>query len=167
MRFKKTTSLVALAASALLLTACGTGPAPDGESGSESGSSANVYLYQKPVSFNPLKGAQGAEQLTMSLMYNNLVTTGPDYEIIPRLAETWEVSDDTKTYTFHLAEGLTWSDGEPFTAEDVVFSYTLYANPTVGSAWRKSLQDVVGYDELDAGSADTLAGVVATDRAPR
>lgn len=163
MRFKKTTSLVALAASALLLTACGTGPAPTGESGSESGSSANVYLYQKPVSFNPLKGAQGAEQLTMSLMYDNLVTTGPDYEIIPRLAETWEVSDDAKTYTFHLAEGLTWSDGEPFTAEDVVFSYTLYADPTVGSAWRKSLQDVVGYDELDAGSADTLAGVVATD----
>jgi len=40
----------------------------------------------------------------------------------PNVAESWEVSDDSSTYTFHLRKGMKWSDGEPFTADDIVFS---------------------------------------------
>ncbi|MFX5718429.1 ABC transporter substrate-binding protein, partial [Acinetobacter baumannii] len=41
---------------------------------------------------------------------------------IPRLATSWTVSDDGRTYTFNLREGVKWSDGKPFTAADVVFT---------------------------------------------
>ena len=43
--------------------------------------------------------------------------------VIPNVLESWEVSADTKTYTLHLREGMRWSDGEPFTADDLMFVY--------------------------------------------
>ena len=43
--------------------------------------------------------------------------------IEPNLAEKWEVSDDGKEFTFYLREGVRWSDGEPFTADDIMFWY--------------------------------------------
>ena len=58
------------------------------------------------------------------LMYPQLIRyniNGTEY--IPNLAESWEVSDDATTYTFHLREGTKWSDGEPFTSADLMFWY--------------------------------------------
>lgn len=47
---------------------------------------------------------------------------GLDFIPIPGLAESWEISDDATTYTFHLREGLKWSDGELYTADDILFA---------------------------------------------
>ncbi|WP_049897427.1 ABC transporter substrate-binding protein [Nesterenkonia massiliensis] len=44
-------------------------------------------------------------------------------ELTPGVARQWEVSEDATTYTFHLQEGIRWSDGEPFTSDDIVFGY--------------------------------------------
>jgi peptide/nickel transport system substrate-binding protein len=56
------------------------------------------------------------------LGYETLVRWTPAWDsIIPNLAEKWEVSDDATQYTFHLRQGVKWSDGEPFTAEDINF----------------------------------------------
>ena len=81
----------------------------------------------------------------------------------PLLAESWDVEDGGKTYVFHLREGVTWHDGEPFTADDVIFSFNIFANPAVGSTYAAKLSDVLGYDELQAGSATELAGVTKID----
>ncbi|NPV10101.1 MAG: ABC transporter substrate-binding protein [Anaerolineae bacterium] len=48
---------------------------------------------------------------------------GPAYEIEPNLAERYEISEDGKEYTFYLREGVRWSDGEPFTADDIMYWY--------------------------------------------
>ncbi|NLT43399.1 MAG: ABC transporter substrate-binding protein [Anaerolineae bacterium] len=48
---------------------------------------------------------------------------GDELKAIPNLVKSWDVSDDGATYTFHMREGLRWSDGEPFTADDIVFWY--------------------------------------------
>src|SRR5215213_4401963 len=54
--------------------------------------------------------------------WENLVAWSPDFSgIVPNIAESWEVSDDVREYTFHLREGMKWSDGEPFTADDIMF----------------------------------------------
>ena len=42
-------------------------------------------------------------------------------EVLPNVAKGWDVSDDATAYTFHLREGMKWSDGEDFTADDIVF----------------------------------------------
>lgn len=149
----------AIAAGVGLLVGCTASPPDEGATAT----SASLYLYQDPATFNPLKPFAGGEQLVMSLLYDNLVTTDPDAEYIPRLAESWTVSDDATSYTFTLRQGLKWSDGEPFTAADVVFSYNLYAAPDIASAQSSRLAGVVGYDELQSGAASELAGVTAVD----
>lgn len=54
--------------------------------------------------------------------WENLVAWAPDFSgVVPNIAESWEISDDVRTYTFHLREGMRWSDGEPFTADDIMF----------------------------------------------
>jgi peptide/nickel transport system substrate-binding protein len=54
--------------------------------------------------------------------WENLVAWSPDFTgIVPNIAESWEVSDDVKEYTFHLRKGMKWSDGEPFTTDDIMF----------------------------------------------
>jgi peptide/nickel transport system substrate-binding protein len=54
--------------------------------------------------------------------WENLVAWAPDFSgVIPNIAESWEISDDVREYTFHLREGMKWSDGAPFTADDIMF----------------------------------------------
>jgi peptide/nickel transport system substrate-binding protein len=54
--------------------------------------------------------------------WENLVSWAPDFSgVVPNIAESWEVSEDVRTYTFHLREGMRWSDGAPFTADDIIF----------------------------------------------
>ncbi len=84
-------------------------------------------------------------------------------ESIGDLAESWDISDDGLTYTFHLHEGIRWHDGEPLTAGDIVWSYATVADPTSQSIWGQKLQDVVGFEEYKAGDAATLSGVKAID----
>ena len=54
------------------------------------------------------------------------------------LAESWDISDDGLTYTFHLREGVTWQDGEAFDADDVMFTYDLFMNPEAGFSGHSS-----------------------------
>ncbi len=54
--------------------------------------------------------------------WENLVTWAPDFSgVVPNIAESWEISDDVRTYTFNLRQGMHWSDGAPFTADDIIF----------------------------------------------
>jgi peptide/nickel transport system substrate-binding protein len=56
--------------------------------------------------------------------WENLVIWKPDFSgVVPNIAESWEVSDDVREYTFHLRKGLKWSDGVDFTADDVMFYF--------------------------------------------
>jgi len=62
-------------------------------------------------------------------------------KIEPALAETWEVSEDKKRITFTLRQGLQWSDGEPLTADDVVFTYQdIIFNPAIPTDWKDFLK---------------------------
>jgi len=60
---------------------------------------------------------------TRRILYDPLVRWSPDYKILPNLAEKWEISEDGRVFTFHLVKGVKWSDGEPFTADDILFYF--------------------------------------------
>ena len=70
-------------------------------------------------------------------MFDGLLFKALDGSIEPALAESWDVSDDGLTYTFHLRHGVTFHNGDPFTAKDVVFSWETYSQPdvTYASSW--------------------------------
>lgn len=59
----------------------------------------------------------------INVILEPLATISLEMEVVPRLATGWEFSDDSLTITFHLREGVYWHDGEPFTAEDVKYTY--------------------------------------------
>ncbi|HZZ58615.1 MAG TPA: ABC transporter substrate-binding protein, partial [Opitutaceae bacterium] len=60
------------------------------------------------------------------LSYCNLVRWSPEgYPIVPHLAQSWEISDGYRTFTFHLRRGMRWSDGAPVTSDDFVYWYKL------------------------------------------
>ena len=94
-------------------------------------------------------------------VFNRLVETEVDEHgnalIVPSLAESWEVSDDGRTYTFHLREGVTFSNGNPLTSSDVLFTFTrLLTHPD--SCNQDIVEAIVGAERLESGATDTLAG---------
>lgn len=71
-----------------------------------------------------LNGGQDNALLVRTMAYQNLVRWTPDWTgITPNIAEAYEASDDATEYTFTLRAGMKWSDGEPFTADDILFWY--------------------------------------------
>ena len=65
---------------------------------------------------------QGPTLVVAPKIFEGLLTFSPTLEPIPCLAKSWTVSPDNKEYTFQLQQGVTWHDGRPFTADDVIFS---------------------------------------------
>ena len=71
-------------------------------------------------------------------------------ELELRLADSWEISDDHLTYTFHLKKGIKWEDGHPFTAKDILFSFERIRDPKVDAAHQRNYyQDIEKLEVLD------------------
>jgi len=88
----------------------------------------------------------------LRLVYGRLYKDGPKFPTdIPELAESYDLSADLMTYTFHLRKGVTWHDGKPFTADDVIFTWGLYSNPDVAATgygyWAKYVKSFKKIDD--------------------
>lgn len=95
--------------------------------------------------------------------FETLLIMDEDTQIQPGQAESWECSEDGLTWTFHLREGLTWSDGTPLTANDFVYSWKRVCDPEVAAPYAETVLGMVkGFDEATSGDLDAL-GVSAPD----
>jgi peptide/nickel transport system substrate-binding protein len=83
----------------------------------------------------------------LDLIYEPLVRTDADLNIVPALAESWEFSDDGMTLTFHLRHGVTFHDGSAFTSEDVTASLNRILDEATGAATRSNLLSI---DSMEA-----------------
>lgn len=82
------------------------------------------YILGEPATFNPYNASDATSAELSEIMYDGLVMTNPDNgKVIPKLAKSFEVLKDKKTYIIHLRHGLTWSDGKEITSKDVFFTY--------------------------------------------
>ncbi|USR90454.1 ABC transporter substrate-binding protein [Phormidium yuhuli AB48] len=93
-----------------------------------------------PKTFNAALSQESPN--VFSYIYEGLVTSdGETAEVIPALAESWETSEDNLRLVFTLREGLRWSDGEPLTADDVIFTFNdIYFNRRIPSSTRDVLR---------------------------
>lgn len=106
----------------------------------------------EPEALNPHNARTDAAFNISRDLFEGLTTHDPDGKIVPGVAESWEVSDDGLTYTFTLREDARWSNGDPLTAEDFVYSFRRLVDPAVGAYYAASLSPVVNADVIIAGN---------------
>lgn len=153
--FRPMTAALA-AASLLTLTACSAGAASS-EDGSAHAAAVTIGLTGEPVNFDLTTTAGSAiPQVLMNNVYEGLVHLDQEGEVQPKLAESWTVSEDGTTYDFTLQEGVTFANGEEFTADDVKFSLE-----RIATDWKINLGKMAVLDHVEVVSP-TEARVVLT-----
>ena len=153
---KKRFIVAALAiAGAMALSGCG-GSKSGGE-GTKSGDTTQTAVGKKILtiqlgpdveSIDPAlnSAVDGANYILFA--FDNLLKMDKDGKVVPGLAEKYEVSDDQLTWTFHLRDGLKWSDGSALTADDFVYSWQRLVDPNVAAPYAQTVLGMVeGYDD--------------------
>ena len=153
---KKRFIVAALAiAGAMALSGCG-GSKSGGE-GTKSGDTTQTAAGKKILtiqlgpdveSIDPAlnSAVDGANYILFA--FDNLLKMDKDGKVVPGLAEKYEVSDDQLTWTFHLRDGLKWSDGSALTADDFVYSWQRLVDPNVAAPYAQTVLGMVeGYDD--------------------
>ncbi len=154
----------------LAVAACSPPPAADGSGGSAtatggsggSTTSLTIWLQQKPDTASPVAAGTAGNGQIITPVLDQLVNIAANGTLEPRAASKWALSSDAKTLTLTLADQK-WSDGKPFTADDVLFTLNLYVNPVVKSPIATVLKPIAGYDEVQSGAAKELSGVTKVD----
>jgi peptide/nickel transport system substrate-binding protein len=150
-RTSRTRSLAAAAALALLVGACSVedpeAPAADGEGG---GGAFSIAVGIDPDTFDPAGQTTTTVQNIVDYVVETLVTVDDEGTVGPRLAETFETSEDGLTVTLGLVEGAQFHDGTPFNAEAVTFNLERILDPALtvplGSPY-EVIQSVTAVDE--------------------
>jgi oligopeptide transport system substrate-binding protein len=166
--------LAAVLASSVVLTACGGSGKSGAQNNNTQGTVAagnttsggldlSVQIGPDPETIDPALNSSmdGANMILHA--FETLMTVDKDNKIIPGQAEKFDISDDGMTYTFHLRDGLKWSDGSDLTAEDYVYSFKHLADPKTAAPYGADMLSMVkGYEDAAKGNLDAL-GVSATD----
>ena len=97
---------------------------------------------------DPALASARSDILLNQQVYDWLVETGDDNQLLPGLATAWD-SPDGKVWMFALRSGVTFSNGQPFTADDVVYTFTRLQDPNVGSPLAKTLANVTAIKAVD------------------
>jgi oligopeptide transport system substrate-binding protein len=118
-----------------------------------------------PVSLDPTVSGDIMSIPVIDQLFSGLVEHSPEMDIVPHVAQTWEVLDGGRRYVFHLRGDVRWSDGTPVTAEDFEYAWKRTLNPATGSPNAGLLYDVKGARAFHRGEAvdSDCVGVQALD----
>ena len=150
-----------------------TDGAEDGaDAEAEAGSTAStgekilsVQVGPNPETIDPAlnSAVDGGNMLLHS--FECLLAVDQDGKLIPGQAESWETSEDGLTWTFHLRDGLKWSDGTDLTANDFVYSWKRVCDPMVAAPYAETVLGMVeGYEAAIGGDLDALQVVAQDDK---
>ncbi|WP_375519865.1 ABC transporter substrate-binding protein [Paenibacillus medicaginis] len=132
--------IVMLLSLVLVLAACSGKPEASSVQGNEEGNPVSGGILEvaypaNPATLDPHLTTNQATRDVSRNIYEQLLTLNKNYEVVPQLAESYEVSEDGKTYTFHLRQGVLFHNGKEMKAEDVVASMEKWlATSTQGQA---------------------------------
>jgi oligopeptide transport system substrate-binding protein len=110
-----------------------------------------------PETLDPQLSHEGQWSISGGLDYEGLTRLDEELHVIPGAAESWEFSPDGTTITFHLRDGLRFSDGVPVTAAHFVYGAERLCSPELDSNSASLLFDVIGCEELFTSAGDTAA----------
>ena len=145
MDFKKwaTCAIAAVAATGLAFPA-------QAEEGTYGGTLVTAFSAD-PGGFDPARGPSGMSHVVIEQVYSTLLNLDENAKPYAGIAESWSQTEDGLSWTFTLREGLTFHNGEPLTAEDVVYSFERILAPDSGYAYSSQIEtisEVVALDDL-------------------
>lgn len=148
-------AVIAIVALIVALVFAGRGAknnAGDGTVDAEAGDEVTIGLKLAPTNLD-IRNQSGStlDQILIGNVYEGLVARNTKNQVVPGLAKSWEISDDAKTYTFHLNQGMTFSNGDTLDAEDVVWSI----NELVSKQYKDS-ELLENFESVEATDADTV-----------
>lgn len=145
-------------AALLLLTGCS-----GGESNVEKGNREKILHFgngTEPQELDPHIVTGIPEHNIIAALLEGLVAKDPEsLEPVPAVAESWEISEDGKTYRFHIRENARWSNGDPLTAEDFVWSWWRALQPALGNQYAYMLFPVVNAEPFANGELTDFSKV--------
>lgn len=187
MKRKLITTIALFTSAAIILSSCSGKVKEKKEGKATKVSSINdQYIVAKDSSKNPDKAKQRKDTFIAAIsepggvflpyFYDNgwdgnatdpifasLVTTDEKGNPVADLAKSWEISSDNLTYTYHLREGLKFSDGSPLTADDVAFTLTLLDDPSYSGYIDLSASYIKGAEDYKSGKAASISGIKVID----
>ncbi len=133
---------IALTAFAVLIAGCGEKPAHQNV--------VRLGIALEPPHLDPTSGAAAAtDEIVYANVFEGLTRIGAHGEVLPALAESWEVSDDRLVFTFHLRRGAHFHDGTDFDASDVKFSLDRARAPDSTNAQKGAFEPIASVDVID------------------
>jgi oligopeptide transport system substrate-binding protein len=156
---RKLAAIIAICIAAALIVTLSFGCKQEEKAGGE----MRLFLIE-PVSLDPPNAYESEGIQVCRQIFDGLVEYDPvTMEIVPAMAETWDVSDDGLVYTFNLKEGVKFHSGRECTAEDFVYSWTRVVDDDTASYLAYHMAPIMGYEAMQDGSADVFEGVKAVD----
>lgn len=157
-----------LAALSIILVACNKDNSATNSGSSTLTHSKDIIFVDNGSDAPTLDPAMTQDVTSARILYDlfeGLTSFDQSNKIIPGLAQSWEISSDAKTYTFHLRPDLKFSDGTPITAKDVVFTWQRLVNPKTASPYNYIGANIVnGQAIIDGKAAPATLGVKALDK---
>ena len=167
-------------AGAMLLTACGGGSSSSTQTTAAAGNSAETSAAAEAGStggekvitmaqtgdwdtFMPMNTTNAGADNVIELMFDRLMVINTDGTFGPRLADSWETNEAQDKITYHLNENAKWQDGEPVTAEDVVYSAQVASSSEYSYLRRIRMQYFAGTDETGCETGTDSIEVAALD----
>ena len=167
-------------AGAMLLTACGGGSSSSSQTTAAAGNSAETSAAAEAGStggekvitmaqtgdwdtFMPMNTTNAGADNVIELMFDHLMVINTDGTFGPRLADSWETNEAQDKITYHLNENAKWQDGEPVTAEDVVYSAQVASSSEYNYLRRIRMKYFAGTDETGCETSTDSIEVTALD----
>ncbi|MBV7434978.1 peptide ABC transporter substrate-binding protein [Cardiobacteriaceae bacterium TAE3-ERU3] len=118
----------------------------------------------EPATLDPHLATDTASHTILRDTFEGLTSVNGAGEVIPGVAESWDISEDGTTYTFHLRDDARWSDGNPVTATDFVYAWQRAIDPATASSYSFILYPIKNAQEINEGKMDkSELGIQATD----
>lgn len=113
--------------------------------------------HSEPGALHPGLAEGTHDSWIIDHVFEGLLTKDPDGKLVPGMADTWETSEDGLTWTFHLKDGVTWSNGDLLTAHDFVYAWKFALDPNTAATYAYQFYYLVGAEEYNQVGADVLA----------
>ncbi|MBU0495990.1 MAG: AAA family ATPase, partial [Chloroflexi bacterium] len=121
--------------------------------------------WRDPLTLDPTLAAEAYSRAVIEQLFSGLVAESPELDVVPDVAQSWEMLGEGRQYLFHLRDDVYWSDGVPVTAHDFEYAWKRILDPALDSSNASLLYDVRGaraYHQGDVTDPD-LVGVRASD----